>query len=258
MYKRVFFLLAIIVAFLTLNSGVTFSDEPFYAGKTMRLIVGTSAGGGYDTYGRVIARHMRKHIQGNPIIIVENMPGAGGLISANHLYRIAKPDGLTISLFSGGLFLSQLMGQPGIEFDARKFEYIGAAAKEDVACALTKASGITSIEKWMASKKPVKLGGVAVGMVAPDNAIRILKAALGLPIQLVSGYKGTADIRLTAESGELDGSAWAWDSIKTTWRKALETGDVIIVLQAVPKPLPGLPNVPLAINLANTNTKLHS
>ena len=196
---------------------------------------------------------MGKYIPGNPIIIVENMPGAGSLVAANYVYKVAKPNGLTIGSFHGGLFFNQLMGQPGIEFDARKFEFIGAAAKEEVVYAFTKASGVTDIGKWMASKTPVKMGGLAPGVFAPDNVIRIVKAALGLPIQLISGYKGTADIRLAAESGELAGSSWGLESMRVTWRKSLEAGDVVVVLQGVPRPFPNLFNVPLAINLAKSD-----
>jgi tripartite-type tricarboxylate transporter receptor subunit TctC len=252
MQKR-FLSFVTVVLGLIFVSGISLAASPFYEGKTIRIIVGYSAGGGYDTYARVVSRHMGKRLPGNPAIIVENMTGAGSLISANHLYRIAKPDGLAIGHFNGGLFFNQVLGQPGIEFDARKFGFIGAAVKEDCAIAFTKASGLTTIEKWIASKTPVKMGGVAPGAYAPDNVIRLLKAALGLPIQLVSGYKGTADIRLAVESGELAGSTWGWASMRSTWRKSLETGDVAVVLQAVPKALPDLPNVPLAINFARTD-----
>src|SRR5207244_9961777 len=123
----------------------------FYKGKVIRIVVGFTAGGGFDTYSRTIARHMGRHVPGNPTIVVENMPGAGSLISANYLYKIAKPDGLTIGHFIGGLLLGQVIGQKGIEFDARKFEYVGAPTTDHVVCALTKASGIPSFEKWMAS-----------------------------------------------------------------------------------------------------------
>jgi tripartite-type tricarboxylate transporter receptor subunit TctC len=252
MYKKLFSLIIVIIG-LTFIPVITSAAAPFYEGKTIRIIVGFSAGGGYDTYARVISRHMGKYIPGNPTIIVENMTGAGSLIAANYLYKIAKPDGLTIGSFHGGLFFNQLMAQPGIEFDARKFEFIGAVAREEAVYAFTKASGITSMEKWMASKTPVKMGGVSPGVYAPDNVIRIVKVALGLPIQLISGYKGTADIRLACESGELAGSSWGWESMRVTWRKLLEVGDVVVVLQGLPKPSPDLPNVPLAINLAKTD-----
>jgi tripartite-type tricarboxylate transporter receptor subunit TctC len=181
------------------------------------------------------------------------MTGAGSLIAANHVYKVAKPDGLTIGHFIGGLFLGQVLGQKGIEFDARKFEFIGAPITDHVVCAMTKASGITSVEKWMASKAPVKMGGIAPGTSTPDNATRIFKAALGLPIQLVTGYKGTADVRLAAESGEIAGGCWGWDSVSVTWRKALDSGDAIVVLQANRKTHPDLPQVPQAIKLAKSD-----
>ena len=225
--------------------------QSFYEGKTVRVVVGFAPGGGFDTYARVISRHIGKHIPGNPTMVVENMTGAGSLISANHLYRVAKPDGLTIGHFNGALFLGQALGQPGIEFDARKFELIGAPMGEDAVCALTRASGVTSVEQWMASKTPIKLGGVAPGGT-PDANARILKAALGLPIQLVSGYKGTAEIRLAASSGEVAGACWSWESMRSTWRGALDSGEVVAVLQTSAKPFPDLARVPLAIDLAKT------
>jgi tripartite-type tricarboxylate transporter receptor subunit TctC len=228
------------------------SSDDFFKGKTIRIVVGFSAGGGFDTYARTIARHIGKHIPGQPGVVVENMTGAGSLIAANHVYRVAKPDGLTIGHFIGGLFLGQVLGQKGIEFDARKFEFIGAPITDHVVCALTKASGITSLEKWMASKTPVKMGGIAPGTSTPDNATRIFRAALGLPIQVVTGYKGTADVRLAAESGEIAGGCWGWDSVSVTWRKALDNGDAVVILQANRRTHPELAQVPQAIKLAKT------
>jgi tripartite-type tricarboxylate transporter receptor subunit TctC len=234
------------------SAGAALAQDQFYKDKTIRIIVGFTAGGGFDTYSRVLARNLGKHIPGGPTAVVENMTGAGSLIAANHVYKVAKPDGLTVGHFIGGLFLGQVLGQKGIEFDARKFEYIGAPVTDHVVCALTKASGITSVERWMASKTPVKMGGVAPGASTPDNGTRILKAALSLPVQVVSGYKGTADIRLAADGGELAGGCWGWDSVSSTWRKGLDSGEVVVVLQASRRPHRDLPKVPLAINLAKS------
>jgi len=234
--------------------GVAFaasSDDGFYKGKTIRLTVAFSAGGGYDTYSRTIARHLGKHIPGNPTVVVDNMTGAGGIIHANYMFKQARPDGLTIGNNSGGLFLQQIMGAKGIEFDGKKFEYIGAPAVDHLTCAIAKASGVTSLDKWMASKEPVRFGGVGPGGFASDLP-RVLQAALNLPIRVIDGYKGTSDIRLATESGELAGSCLSWDSYKTTWRKAIESGDVNIVIQAMPKKHPELPNVPLAMDYAKT------
>jgi tripartite-type tricarboxylate transporter receptor subunit TctC len=237
---------------LMLCFGASARADDFYKGKNIRIVVGFSAGGGFDTYARALARHMSKHIPGQPAIVVENMTGAGSLIAANHVFKAAKPDGLTVGHFIGGLFLGQVLGQKGIEFDARKFEYIGAPITDHVVCALTKASGISSVEQWLAAKTPVKMGGIAPGTSTPDNATRILRAALGLPIQLVTGYKGTADVRLAAEGGEVAGGCWGWDSVSVTWRKALDSGDAKVVLQANRRTHPELTQVPQAIKFAKT------
>ena len=116
------------------------------------------------------------------------MPGAGGLVMVNHLYKVAKPDGLTIGMFVGDLVLTQLLGRPGVEADFLKFGYIGVPLEDFNTCALTKASGITSIEKWTASKTPVKLGSTAPGTTT-DNIPRILREVLGLPIQTVGAIE---------------------------------------------------------------------
>jgi tripartite-type tricarboxylate transporter receptor subunit TctC len=229
-----------------------YSAAPYYEGKAIRIIVGTSPGGGYDTYTRLIARHFSKYIPGNPTIIVDNMPGAGGLVSANHLFKVAKPDGLTIGHFVGGQFLQQLLAKPGIEFDALKFEYIGVPAQDNFVFGVAKTTGITGMEQWLAAKTPVKFGAIAAGDGTYDTA-KVVEVALGLPIQVVSGYKGTAPIRLAFNSGEVAGLSNSWQSFRSTWRKELETGEVIIVLQLSAKPHPDLPKVPLAMNLARTD-----
>jgi len=250
--KRMHLGLAIGV-WLGLATGVvpTHAQEPFYKGKTIRLIVGLAPGGGYDLYSRVIARHMGKHISGNPTIVVENMTGAGSIIAGNYIYKAAKPDGLIIGHILGGLFLQQLLGNPAIEFDGRRFEYIGVPAQDNFMIGLAKTTGITSVEKLMASKRPVKLGGVSPGG-ATDDVPKVIAFALGLPIQVVTGYKGTGPIRLAFDSGEVDGVCNAWESFKATWRKQVESGEVVMVLQGTVKAHPELPNVPVAFDLAKT------
>jgi tripartite-type tricarboxylate transporter receptor subunit TctC len=238
---------SLIVFELLIASGAS-GQDPFYKGKTIRVVVATTAGGGFDAYTRTIVRHMGKHVPGRPTFVVENMPGAGHLIGANHMYRVAKPDGLTLGHFQGGLFLYQLLGRPGIEFDAAKFEFIGAPVTDNRACAFTKASGITSMDRWLAAKSPVKIGGIGGG--ATEDVPRMLAATTALPIQLVSGYKGTSEVRLAAESGDLAGGCWTWDSIRATWTKAIASGDAVVVLQILSKPHRELPNVPLAAKYA--------
>jgi tripartite-type tricarboxylate transporter receptor subunit TctC len=249
---KTFLILIASVAWLLAGAGGTMAQSNFYEGKTIRIIVGFSPGGGYDALARMLSRHMPKYIPGHPTILVENMTGAGSLLAANHIFKVAKPDGLTFGHFSGGFAYSQLMGQPGIEFDVQKFVFVGAVARDESAVALTKASGINTMEKWFAAKTPLKLGTTGPGAFGTDNVIKVIKAALNLPIQVISGYKGTADMRLAAESGEIDGTTWGWDSMRGTWQKAIESGTVTIVLQTVPKAFPDLPKVPLAIDFAKS------
>jgi tripartite-type tricarboxylate transporter receptor subunit TctC len=247
-----YFTLAVLVS-VALCAGRTtgLAQANFYEGKTIRMIVGFSAGGGYDAYTRMIGRHLGKHIPGNPAIVVENMPGAGSMISANYVYKAAKPDGLTVGHFIGGLFLQQLLGKPGIEFDAAKYQYVGVPAQDHFVLGVHKSTGITDAESWLASKHIIKFGGVATGS-GTDDFPNVLRATIGLPVQMVSGYKGTADIRLAFASGEIVGLSNSWESTKSTWRKELESGDLKIVLQATLKPHPELTKIPLALHYAKT------
>ncbi|MBI4527421.1 MAG: hypothetical protein HY695_26810, partial [Deltaproteobacteria bacterium] len=250
MNKRIGLVSAAAIWFV-LSAGLASGSTDEFAGKIVRMIVGFGAGGGFDTYSRIIARHLRRHIPGNPTIVVENMTGAGSLIAANHLYKVARLNSLTIGNVHGGLFLAQTLGRPGIEFESTKFEHLGIPSKDHPVCLVTKASGIASVDQWMASKAPLKLGGTAPGDSTYDTP-KILRASLGLPIQVIGGYKGTAQIRLAVEGREVDGGCWGWASIKATWGKAIEAGEAIVILQATPESHRDLPKVPLAIHQSKT------
>lgn len=243
-------LLSLLSMLLLLNANV-FADD-FYRGKTVRALVGGSAGGGFDTYTRTMARHMGKHIPGNPTIVVENMTGAATRILAKYLFSAAPPDGLSFGIFNGYLLLGRVLGMKGLDFDVRKYEWIGVPVQDHVACALTKASGITNLEEWRAAKTPVKIGALGPGNSTADVP-RLLKGVLGLPIQVVEGYKGTADIRIAADSGEVGGGCWAWQSIEVTWRKGLQAGEVKPIIQVGPKSHPDLTKVPNAFDLVKTD-----
>jgi len=241
----------LIISALLLGANELFAATPYFEGKSIRIIVGTSPGGGYDTYTRLIARHFGKHIPGDPAIIVDNMPGAGGTLSANYMFKIAKPDGLTIGHFVGGQFLQQLLARPGIEFDALQFGYIGVPAQDNFVIVLAKTSGVNTMDQWLAAKTPVKLGAISPGDGTYDTA-KIIEATLGLPLQIVSGYKGTAPIRLAVNSGEVAGLSNSWQSTKSTWRKELENNEVSMIVQLGPKAHPDIAKVPLAASYAKT------
>jgi tripartite-type tricarboxylate transporter receptor subunit TctC len=251
MIRRLFFAGLFTIAAAT-SSFAASTDGDFYRSKVIRIIVGFSPGGGFDTFARTLSRHMGKYVPGNPTIIVENMTGAGSLIAANHIYKVAKPDGLTIGAFNGNQVLGQLVGAQGIAFDARKMGWLGAPGYNHDLCLLSQKTGITAADQWLASKTVFKLAGSAPGATTDDVA-KVLKEAIGLPMRLISGYKGTADMRVAVESGEMDGlCGFSWVSVRTTWRKAVETNQVTIMLQSAPKAHADLPKVPLTISFAKT------
>jgi tripartite-type tricarboxylate transporter receptor subunit TctC len=148
--------------------------------------------------------------------------------------------------------LQDAIGNKAAKFDGRKFGWLGVPTPDSGVCVLTTASGISSTDEWFKAKKPVKLGGTAPGSTT-DDVPKLVQEAIGLPMRLVEGYKGTARIRVAAEAGELDGGCWAWQSIKATWTRALESGEVRPVLQTMLESHPELKHVPLAINYAKTD-----
>jgi tripartite-type tricarboxylate transporter receptor subunit TctC len=248
-YRFLFVLM--IAASLCLQAEATWAQENFYKGKTIRLIVGLAPGGGFDAYSRVIARHIGKHIPGNPTTVVDNMPGAASLLAANYVYKAARPDGLTIGNFVGGLSFQQMLGLPGVEFDAPKFEFLGVPAQDNFMIGVAKSTGITSVEQWKASGTVIKIGGVAPGG-GTDDIPKVLKATLGLPLQLVSGYKGTAPVRLAFNAGEVQGACNSWESFKSTWRAEMDKGEIVLLVQGNLKPHREVPHVPWAVDLAKT------
>jgi tripartite-type tricarboxylate transporter receptor subunit TctC len=252
MMKKIYALAVCGLWLLAFHQDQALGQSNFYEGKTIRMIVGFSAGGGYDAYTRLLGRHISKHIPGNPGIVVENMAGAGSMISANYTFKVAQPDGLSIGHFIGGLFLQQLLGKPGIEFDAAKFQYVGVPAQDHFVLGVSKSTGVTDLDSWLASKRVVKFGGVASGS-GTDDFPKLLSATMGLPAQMVSGYKGTADIRLAFNSGEVAGLSNSWESTKSTWSKELESGDLKLIVAATLKPHPELAKLPLAVNYAKTD-----
>jgi tripartite-type tricarboxylate transporter receptor subunit TctC len=249
-------LFAAIAALSLAPSAAGAAEQEYFKGKTVRFVVGYAAGGGFDVYARTIARHLGKHLPGNPTVIVENMTGAGSRVAAQHVYKVAKPDGLTIGNFTSGLLLQQLLGAPGSEFDGQKMEYIGVGARYVPVVFFTKASGITSMDKWFAAGAPPKLGGTAPGS-STDDVPKILRATLGLPLRVISGYKGFPDVRIAAEGGELDGACFGWDTLKSSLQKALQSGGAFPVLQTVAEPHRDLAKVPLAISYAKTEEARH-
>jgi tripartite-type tricarboxylate transporter receptor subunit TctC len=195
--------------------------QDFYKGKVLRFIVGQAAGGGYDTYTRTIAHHMIKHVPGNPAVTVENMTGAGSLVAANYLYNNAKPDGLTIANWNSAFVLNQALGDTNVRFDARKFGWIGAPSKSVPVCLIMGFTGLKTFDDILKSGKAVKMGGTAPGSHSIDMPLMLNKMT-GTKFNTVSGYQGTAQIRLALQRREVEGLCTNWDSVLATQKDLLD------------------------------------
>ena len=244
--------LGIAIAAVQLLSFAAAARAQDFKDQTLTFIVGYSPGGTYDQYTRLIARHIGKHLPGNPARIVENMPGAGGIIAANHLYNRVKPDGLTIAAWASPLILQHILGNEATKFDGRKVGWLGIPGPYDTACQFNERSGIKTVQDWFASRRPMKIGSIGPGTSLSDVP-KLLKAALNLPIEMVEGYKGGAEVRLAVETGEVDGLCASWQATKVTWRSQMDSGKIRVVLQATLKSHPDLKKVPLAINYAKSD-----
>jgi tripartite-type tricarboxylate transporter receptor subunit TctC len=205
----------LVVTLLLAGYPATSNAEEFYHGKTISIIVGYAAGGGYDTYARTFARHLGKHIPGNPNVIVQNMTGAGSLIAANYLYKKADPDGLTIGSFGGGLVTEQALGLKGIEFDARKLEWLGSLRSGSPICAVMAFTGDKTLDDVLHSKKQLRMGSTGAGSTT-DDLPRLMIGLMHAPFKVIRGYKGTSRIRVGMQRHELDGACWTWESMRTT------------------------------------------
>jgi tripartite-type tricarboxylate transporter receptor subunit TctC len=193
----------------------------FYKGKTIRFVVGLAAGGGYDLSARTMGRHMGKHIPGNPSIVVENMTGAGSLISANYTYNSAKPDGLFVGIWNSALVLRQALGDKAMRFDARKFGWLGAPTKGTPHCSIMAHTGLKSLKDIVAADREIKMGSTGPGSTY-DDVPRILNQTIGTKFKVVSGYEGTSTILVAMRRKEIDGGCLGWESARTTARVVLD------------------------------------
>jgi tripartite-type tricarboxylate transporter receptor subunit TctC len=202
------------------NASTAFAQD-FYKDKTIRFIVGQAAGGGYDTYTRTVARYIGKHIPGNPSTVVENMTGAGSLVAANYLYNNSKPDGLTIANWNSAFVLNQALGDRNIKFDARRFGWIGAPSKGVPVFVIMAFTGVKTFDDILKTGKIVKVGGTAPGSHSVDLPL-MLNKMLGTKFNVVSGYQGTAQVRLAMQRREVDGDFTNWESVVATRRDMID------------------------------------
>ncbi|MGE5219095.1 MAG: hypothetical protein ACM3SP_19035, partial [Chloroflexota bacterium] len=191
MKRRINLPVAMVGGLIFLGTAPKAMADEFYPGKTIRFVVGAPAGGGYDTYARIAARHIGKHLAGNPSTVADNMDGAGSLIAANYVYNKAERDGLTIGVWISGQIIRQALGDRGPKFDGRKFGWIGAPSKDSPTCAIMAHTGMKTWDNVFHSKRPIRMGGVRAG-TSYDDVPTILNNVAGTKFAVITGYKGTS------------------------------------------------------------------
>lgn len=232
---------------LALLSGIAVAQAPF-AGKTVTVLVGNPPGGGYDRLGRVVARHLGRYLPGNPAVVVQNMPGAAGVVAANHLYNVARPDGLTLGLFNQNMVFGQLLGVEGLRVDMRRWQWVGSLTRETDVFTIRADLPYRHILDLRRADPPVAVGATAPGSGSYDFPL-VLKAFLRLNLRIVSGYAGRSDIILAIERKEVDGVAGSWSSMASYARRGL-----VRVLVKTPSENPDLKDVPSDVDLVSEPT----
>jgi tripartite-type tricarboxylate transporter receptor subunit TctC len=220
--------------------------EDFYAGKTLTILVGFSAGGGFDTNARVLARHIGRHIPGAPNVVVDNMPGASSVTSILYLDNKAPQDGTFIDTFNFGLLSASLLRPNLATLDLRKYAWIGSISEDLTACYVRANLGPKTIGELKAYG-PVHFGTDGIG-TSEDINERILRSVIGLDMRQVGGYAGSAQVRLAVERGELDGDCGAWSSLPEDWIKQKKIAPISRSGMALPEGL--TPDVPYIGDLA--------
>lgn len=213
----------------------------FYKGKTLRILIGYGAGGGYDTTTRLFAKHLSKHIPGNPTIVPQNMPGAGSMKVANYVYNAAPKDGTVLGVFASSTALEPLFGNDKAKYKTTGFNWIGSLHRDTASCAVWNGAGqnIRTADDLVKAKKTVIFGSTSPAAITSQHAL-VLKNYLGAPIKVIYGYKGTKGISLAMQTGEVHASCGMFESsVRGAFSSHVEAGNLKVIVQFGPdKPVP--------------------
>jgi tripartite-type tricarboxylate transporter receptor subunit TctC len=245
---------AAVATFLISGPGHAQSVDDFYRGKTVNLIIGYSVGGGYDLYGRLVSRHIGKHIPGRPAIVPQNMTGAGSLRAAQYIYSVAPKDGTTFGTFGRTIATTPLLTPATAQFDGTRFTWLGSVTNEVSTCVIWHTSPVKTWNDILT--KEVAMGGEGPG-ADPDVYALLYKNVFGAKMKLVTGYHGTNDTTLAMERGEVDGlCGLSWSTMKARHQQWMDEKKLNIIIQAALRKQPELADVPLASDLTQDREKL--
>src|SRR5438477_1626632 len=226
------------------------SAEQFFARKTVTISIGYTAGGSYDLYGRLVARHFGKHIPGAPIVVAQNMPGAGSLKAANYIYEVAPKDGTALGVVVESAALEQALANPAALYDAEKFAWIGRVATSNNIFMQWHTSKVQSIAD--SRRLESSLAGTGPGSIA-ETVPRLLNALTATKFKLISGYPASTEAMLAMERGEVDGASSSWTAVKVGKQEWLRNKKVRIILQTTPQRIAELPDAPSLGEIGNTD-----
>lgn len=242
---------ALLAASLTAAAGAAWAETPeaFFSGKTINIVVGFEAGGGYDAYARLLARHMGRHA-GGANVVVQNRPGAGSLVAANYIFNVAPRDGTAFGIISSGVLFDPLFGNKAANFTATEFSWLGSMNREVSTCQVWHTAPIKSFED--ARTTSIAVGGTGAGA---DSHLfpQTLNSVLGTKFKIVSGYPGATSVFLAMERGELEGICGIyWSTLKAQRADWLRDGILRPLIQLALDKHPEYPNVPLILDFART------
>jgi len=244
-------LTTVLLAVAPLSAGSAQTPAEFFRGKTVDLYIAYTAGGGYDLYARLVARHLGRHIPGNPTVVPKNMEGAGGLRLANWLYSAAPKDGTALGATSRSVAFEPILGNKGAQYDASRFTWLGSANDEVAVGISWHTSGVSRFEELFTKELTVGSTGTA------DDTYqfpRLINNVLGTKMKIITGYPGGNDISLAMERGEVGGrGGWSWSSVKSTRMSWVTEKKIHILMQISLAKHPDLPDVPLITDLAKTD-----
>lgn len=246
------FLLALLGAVLVLNSAVApaaAQSDTFYKGKTVSIYIGFAPGGSYDYFGRLLARHLGRHLPGNPNVIAASMPGAGSFTAANFLYSRAPRDGTALGIVSQTMAIEQALGTSGVQYKASLFNWIGRAASVNEVSFTFHTSKTKTIQDAMTNQTAM----ASTGAGSPSESyLKLLNAVAGTRFKLVGPYPASNDAMLAMERGEVDGALTSYNTLQVARQDWLKAGKLNILVQ-YGEHSPDLPNVPLAVELAKND-----
>jgi tripartite-type tricarboxylate transporter receptor subunit TctC len=241
--------LGALAALLALGAAPASAEGPSLAGKNVQMLIGFGPGGGYDLWGRVVARHIGKHLPGNPTVVPQNMPGAGSFVAANNIYNIAPKDGTVMGIIARDAALGPITGANGARFDPTKITWLGTPTTETNVCIAYNSPQVKVKSLKDLFEKELVVGDTGVG-TGTHSYPKALNALLGTKFKIIAGFPSSSDVFLAMERGEVDGICESLDSVSGKRPDWIKDNKVVIILQGGAEPNPELKDVPYVVNLA--------